>query len=299
MLGLPTQSLYARTLRGIALWMGGPPLLARILGRAGSRDLLHRVQRWWAHGVTRSLEIRIDITGLEQIDRGESYVVTPLHEGFADALALLHLPLKLRFVARDELFTWRWLGPILRDTGQIEVFPEQGRRSYRQMLRATRSVFDAGESLVIFPQGAILGIEADFLPGSFALARAVRRPILPVALTGGHRVWEYPYTPRLRYGQRMSLRVLPPVPVEEVLAATEDDLRRRVQRDLKDAALSATIAPPRRFVPARDGYWDGYAYRIDPEFADLAAEIARHRRQGSSKPVQDSDALLPHAQDAG
>ena len=255
--------------------------------------------RWWACGVTRALEVRLDSTGLEQIDRSESYVVTPLHEGFADALALLHLPLKLRFVARDELFTWRWLGPVLRDTGQIEVFPEQGRRSYRRMLRAARSVFDAGESLVIFPQGGILGIETDFLPGSFALARALRRPILPVALTGGHRVWEHPYTPWLRYEQRMSLRVLPPVPVAEVLATPADDLRRRVQRDLKDAALSATMAPPRRFVPARDGYWDGYAYRIDPEFTDLAAEIARHRGQGSSMPVLVSDAVHPHARDAG
>jgi hypothetical protein len=30
-------------------------------------------------------------------------------------------------------------------------------------------------------------------------------------------------------------------------------------------------------VPVRDGYWDGYAYEIDPHFADLAADIAHHR----------------------
>jgi 1-acyl-sn-glycerol-3-phosphate acyltransferase len=46
------------------------------------------------------------------------------------------------------------------------------------------------------------------------------------------------------------------------------------------------MAPPRRFVPARDGYWDGYAYEIDPDFSALAAEVAarRHGRaaQGQS-----------------
>ena len=38
------------------------------------------------------------------------------------------------------------------------------------------------------------------------------------------------------------------------------------------------MAPPRRFVPSRDGYWDGYAYTIDAVFPELAADVARHRR---------------------
>ncbi len=50
-----------------------------------------------------------------------------------------------------------------------------------------------------------------------------------------------------------------------------------VQHRLKDAALDGTMAPLRRFVPSRDGYWDGYAYQIDPAFPRLAAEIATHR----------------------
>ena len=42
------------------------------------------------------------------------------------------------------------------------------------------------------------------------------------------------------------------------------------------------MAPPRRFVPERDGYWDGYAYEIDPAFPSLQAEIARHRQAVST-----------------
>jgi 1-acyl-sn-glycerol-3-phosphate acyltransferase len=215
--------------------------------------------------------------GLEQIDPHQSYVVTPLHEGFADALTLFQLPLRLHFVARDELFGWRWLGPLLRDTGQIEVTPEHGTRAYRSILHAAPAVFARGESVLIFPQGTILGIESDFTVGAFALARALQQPLLPVVLTGGHRVWEHPYTPRVRYGQRMSLRVLPPVRINRT-----DDLhtvRVQVRRQLKAAALDSTLASPRRFVPQRDGYWDGYAYRIDPDFAELAAHIAEHRAE--------------------
>ncbi|HEV2124231.1 MAG TPA: lysophospholipid acyltransferase family protein, partial [Chloroflexota bacterium] len=184
------------------------------------------------------------------------------------------------------LLTWRRLGPYLRDAGHIAVCPEEGLRSYRHLVRAAREVLTPRESLVIFPQGGILGIEAEFVRGAFALARTLQRPLLPVALTGSHRVWEYPYTPRLRYGERITLRVFPPISAEEVASRDVDDLRLEVQRLLKTAALSGTMAPPRRFVPARDGYWDGYAYRIDPTFADLAADIDRHRRQRTKEEIR-------------
>jgi 1-acyl-sn-glycerol-3-phosphate acyltransferase len=275
--GVPTLGQYVRTLAGGAWWFGVPPLFARMLARAGRRAALHRAEHWWARGVRRHLRIALDIEGLEHIEPGRSYVVAPLHEGFADAIALLHLPLPMRFVARDELFGWRFLGPYLRDTGQIYVAPERPRWSYRQLLRHAPSLAAGGESVVLFPQGTILGIETDFRSGAFALARALGWPVLPVALTGSHRVWEHPYTPLLRYDQRVSVRVLPPVTVE----GRRDDVegaRVAVRRQLKAAALDGDMALPRRFVPKRDGYWDGYNYQIDPDFAELAAHIAQHRR---------------------
>ena len=298
MIELADGRQYRRTLLGAPVWLGLLPLLGRGLARLGRRRAQHALERWWACTLRRFLGVRLEIDGLEHICRSEAYIVVPLHEGLADVLALLHLPLDLRFVVRDELFGWRWLGGYLRDTGQIEVSPERGLWSYRQVLRAAGTVLAAGESLVIFPQGTILGIETDCTLGAFALAHTVGRPILPVALTGSHRVWEHPYTPRLRYGQRLSLRVLAPVPADAVRASQPEHLRRAIQAQLKAAALSGTMAPPRRFVPARDGYWDGYAYRIDPAFGDLAADVARHR-QARPGAAQDEVAALAATRQAG
>lgn len=279
LIGVPTLRQQLRTIVGGGLLFSAPPLLMRLLARCGQRQALHTVEHWWSRRLFALLGIRFDLAGLEQIDPRERYVVTPLHEGFADVPALMHLPLPLRFAARDELFGWRVIGPYLRDTGQICVMPERGAWSYRQLLLQARGVFAQGESLVIFPQGTILGIETDFLRGAFALAQSLACPLLPVAITGSHRVWEHPYTPRLRYGQRISLRVLPPVSAAEVCAENVDALRIAVRRRLKAAALSGTMAAPRRFVPARDGYWDDFAYQIDSDFAELAAEIAQHRHE--------------------
>lgn len=282
--GLPDRRRQQRACVGMVIWLGMPLLLARALGRASRRRELHTLERWWARGVARHLAIDLRIRGLEHLDPAEAYVVTPLHESFADAVALLHLPLALRFVARDELFTWRYFGGLLRDTGQVEIRPEDGAASYRTLRRQAPAILAGGESLVAFPQGSVLGIEIDFKLGPFALARAIGRPILPIAVTGGHRVWEHPFSPRLRYGVRMDLQVLPPVPADALQAGDADDVRREVQRRLKTAALVGDMVPPRRFLPSRDGYWDGYAFEIDPAFPELAEAIARRRAAVRRRP---------------
>lgn len=284
-IGVANVGSYVQTLVEAAFWLGAAPLAVRLLWRIGAHRASNCAARWWARAVVRSLRLRIDWHGLEQIDYGESYVITSLHEGFADALALLQLPLPLRFAVRDELAEWRLLGGYLRDTGQVVIRPEAGMSAYRHLICGAQRVFASGESLVVFPQGSILGIETDFHPGAFAVARALQRPILPIVLTGSHRVWEHPFSSRLRRGQQMSVHVLPPITVAEIRETETDELRRKVQHLLKAAALDGAMAPPRRFVPARDGYWEDYAYEIDPAFPGLADDVANYRADGNDLAV--------------
>ena len=241
--------------------------LAPDRGRAASRA----AERWWARLATRLLGLRLDISGLEHIDPRERYVVVALHEGFADGVALLHLPLSLTAVARDELATFPFLGSQLRRGRHLLVRPEHALGSARTLCREGRAAIEAGDSLLLFPQGSILGIEVAFQPGAFNLARRLGRPLLPVVVTGGHRVWEHPFTATLRLNQSMSVAVLPPVAPEEALPK-----RAAIERAMKRVAL-AGATPPRRFDPGRDGYWDDYRYEIDPTFPALARRVASHR----------------------
>jgi len=294
-IGVARRREWARTLGDAVLWLLVAPLPVRLLWRLRWRRAASVAQRWWARRVARALDLQVELDGLEVIDRRQTYLVVPLHEGFADALALLQLPLPLRFVVRDELAEWPVLGPYLRDSGQVAVCPEAGARAYRTLLRAAPAVAAAGESLVLFPQGSLLGLEIAFRRGPFALARTLGWPILPIALSGGHRVWEHPYTPRLRRGERISLRVLPPIPAEEVQARDAEELRGGLERRLKREALDGAMAAPRRFRPERDGYWPGYAYEIDPAFPNLAAEVAAYRRGlggGIRRPRAGEDGFL-------
>ena len=143
-------------------------------------------------------------------------------------------------------------------------------------------MLDGGESLVLFPQGSILGIEVDFKAGPFALAASLGRPILPVALTGGHRVWEHPYSPRLRYGQRLSLSVLPPVSPDELRALGVEGARIEIQRRLKARALDGGWRRRAASCPSATATGTATPTRSTRRFPSLHAEIARHRQAVST-----------------
>lgn len=267
-----TTAELARTLVGGALLLGPGHLGLLALARRGDRSRLRRGERLWARTAARLAGAEVELVGVDRIDPAERYVVAPLHEGFADAVALLHLPLDLAFAARDELFDdWPLLGRHLAAAGHIRIPP--GPAGYRALLEGAADAFSRGESVVVFPQGSILGIEVAFRPGAFRLAARARRPLLPVVLTGGHRVWEHPFSPTLRFGTRVRVEVLDPVPAEEAGAAPET-----LERSMKRRALAAD-PPPRRFDPSRDGWWDGYAYEIDPAFPELARALVEHRER--------------------
>lgn len=240
----------------------------------GQRDA---VQQRLSARLLGHLRVRLLVRGREHVGRGP-YLVAALHEGIADVLALLHLPLPLRFVAREEIFTWPGVGPAITRLGHVSIDPESGSGGYRHLLGQARAITAGGESLVLFPQGTVLGLETDFQRGAFALARHLGLPILPVALTGTHRVWEHPFTPALRYGQPVGLRVLPAVTREEVRRTPPEELRVGLRRRLKSAALEPGLPPPRRYDPERDGYWDGFHFAIDPDFPRVYDLVAAHRR---------------------
>jgi 1-acyl-sn-glycerol-3-phosphate acyltransferase len=110
--------------------------------------------------------------------------------------------------------------------------------------------FATGDSLVVFAQGSILGVEIAFQPGAFHIARRLNVPILPVVMTGSHTVWEHPYAPTVRLDQTIfSIRVLPAPTPRSLDAATVRSLERR----MKLLALDPSLAPVRRFDPDRDG----------------------------------------------
>ena len=108
------------------------------------------------------------------------------------------------------------------------------------------------------------------------LADQLAMPILPVVITGTHKVWEYPFRSTLRYHQPISIEVLAPIPASSARSNMD-----KVESEMKPIALSFATVAPKRFDPARDGYWDGYEYEIDSPFPESTATIQTHRSDGA------------------
>ena len=104
---------------GSRLVTGVGSIVFWFLVRTASQRLIHVGKRIRARSVTALLRLKLDITGVESIGPGRRYILVALHEGFADAVALLRLPLPLRFLVRHELFDWVALGRYLRATEPV------------------------------------------------------------------------------------------------------------------------------------------------------------------------------------
>ncbi len=223
----------------------------------GNRQQLHATERAWAAAALAAIDVRLDLVGVGRVDPGRSYIVAPLHEGFVDVLALLQLPLDLSWVIRDELLELPYFGDYLRTAEHIAVAPENPREAMRRILSAVPTRVGDGESVVIFPQGSLLGIEVAFQPGAFQVADRFDLPLLPVVLTGSHTVWDYPFDRTLHPGRSVRLEVLPPLAPGAAVASM-----RTVEADMKRRALSVEEAPVRHYVAVRDGTWEGYRFEL-------------------------------------
>ena len=51
---------------------------------------------------------------------------------------------------------------------------------------------------------------------------------------------------------------------------------------MKELAVAGEPGP-RRYRPEVDGFWDGYAFEIDPAFEEVAQQVAAHRSAGERK----------------
>jgi 1-acyl-sn-glycerol-3-phosphate acyltransferase len=135
----------------------------------------------------------IRFNGRENIpERGTgAYLIAANHQTYIDP-AWIGIPIKhdLSFMAWDEAFGWRFIGPMIRYLGAFPVSLDTGGtiKAMKQALRALRG----GAALAVFPEGGRELADGEFLPfknGVVRIAQQADVPVLPVTIRGGNRVW--------------------------------------------------------------------------------------------------------------
>ena len=139
---------------------------------------------------------RFDIAGIENIPARGPALLAANHRSYFDVAALAIIAARLgrpvRFLGKRELFDAPVVGQLARALGGISVDRGHGTD---QALRDAQRALEAGELVVILPQGTIPRGEAFFDPvlkaktGTARLAAMTGVPVVPIGLWGTEKVW--------------------------------------------------------------------------------------------------------------
>jgi len=165
---------------------------------------------------------RFEIDGIRRIPARGPAIVAANHRSYFDVVALALVAARLgrpvRFLAKREVFDAPVVGQLARALGGIPV--DRGSGSDKP-LTAARRALEAGEVVVVLPQGTIPRGRAFFDPvlrgktGTARLAAMTGAPVVPVGLWGTERVWarsaRVPDVTNLLHPPRVRVRVGRPV----------------------------------------------------------------------------------------
>lgn len=201
------------------------------------RRVVHELSRWlcfsWWYA---PFTWRRKISGLENVDKNKPYVIVINHNSMVDIIALYFVRLNFRWVSKQEVFRMPYIGPMLWMHGDIAIKRGRAAESMAKVIRDGKMWLDRGVSVAIFPEGTRSkdGEIHRFKGGAFALAKEAGVEILPVVMDGTTEVFK-PKSIFFNWKHQLTLKVLPPISAEKVLATDPSDMAKEVQEMMTEA----------------------------------------------------------------
>jgi len=128
---------------------------------------------------------RLNVRGLENIDRNKTYVIIANHQSMADIAVLYKTHMQFKWVSKDSLFRVPFIGWCLSLTKHISL--ERGEfTSIKKVYREAAGWLRKDMSVLFFPEGtrSDTGQMNVFQNGAFKLAIKEKKPILPICIRG-------------------------------------------------------------------------------------------------------------------
>lgn len=210
-----------------------------------------RIPRWYraARGLVRIAVrawFRPHVMGREHVPGAGPVILAPVHRSFVDfAFSALVTDRKLFFMAKGDLWRSRPLGWLLDHLG---VFPVNRDAADRASVRMAEAVLEAGQLLVLFPEGARReGAQVgELMEGAAFLSARTGATVVPLGIGGSDQAM--PKGTRVPHRVQVTLVVGDPIPPAERAASgriprssvrrASEALRAGIQ-DAYDAARAA------------------------------------------------------------
>jgi len=204
----------------------------------------HWCARTWSRLILATTGVRVEVSGLEKLEPGRTYVFVSNHQSIYDIPILFwSLPYQLRIIAKESLGNFPFLGWHLRRTGHMLV--DRSRPDRKKIFGWASRLTADGLSLIVFPEGTRSrdGRVARFKGGSFLLALQAGLPVVPISVIGSRHVM---LKGRLAtYPGDVKLVVHEPIDTTILADADPREFAERVRQIIAPAAESDTgVAPP-------------------------------------------------------
>lgn len=135
--------------------------------------------------------MKVEISGKENIKPNTSYMVICNHQSHMDIPVLVyHLPLRLTFMAKKELFKIPFFGWGMQAAGILKIDRSNQQKAIQTLKKAERIITDNNFSVMAFPEGTRSndGEIHAFKKGSFVMAMNTGLPVLPVSIRGTYDI---------------------------------------------------------------------------------------------------------------
>jgi 1-acyl-sn-glycerol-3-phosphate acyltransferase len=201
------------------------------------RRVVHELSRWlcfsWWYA---PFTWRRKIEGLENVEKGKPYVICINHNSMVDIISLYFVPLNFRWVSKREVFRMPFIGPLLWMHGDIAIQRGRPSESMKKVIRDGKKWLDRGVSVSIFPEGTRSknGEMQRFKGGAFILAKEAGVDILPVVMDGTTKILR-PKSIFFNWKHLLTVKVLPPIPAEKVVATDTSELANEVHAIMSEA----------------------------------------------------------------
>ena len=149
----------------------------------------HWCARMWSRLILSTTGVHVDVSGLERLVPGRTYIFVSNHQSIYDIPILFaSVPYQLRIIAKASLGYFPFLGWHLRRTGHMLV--DRSRPHPSAIFAWASALMSKGLSLILFPEGTRSpdGLVASFKGGGFHLALEAGLPVVPLSVIGSRHV---------------------------------------------------------------------------------------------------------------
>lgn len=201
------------------------------------RKVAHAQCYWWSDILINfNPTWKMDISGLENIDKKKAYVIVANHQSLADIIVLYQIKTQFKWVAKESLFKVPFLGWCMSLAKHIKL--ERGKlSSIKKVYREAAGWLKQDMSVLFFPEGTRSETDEmnEFQNGAFKLAIKEKKEVLPILIKGTRDAIP-------KHGRQFSknihcvLKVLQPVDTSGLAPGDFESLRDTVWSRLKAAA---------------------------------------------------------------